>query len=474
MSGNTPHAADGEDLTAVAHTVDDLRHALVTAESIWRPQIDLVHPHHRAGALNLAHYWAIRQHDLRDLQPRLAALGLSSLGRSEPRVQASLDAVARAIGALRGERPAAPAVPVPAAWLGGLNAGDAVTVRDTRAARRTLAVESVQPGGVLARTDRTVYLATGSVLRGPHGPAVVGLLPPVPAGLLLRSGDVLTLTADCAPAPTDADRPPRIGCTPPEVFAHLEAGQRVHLDDGKISGVIVGYGPDRAEVRITRSAERGTRLREAKGINLPDTHLPLSALAAADREHLRFVAEHADIVQMSFVRSARDVDDLLQALDECGDDRLGLIVKIESVQGFVNLPEILLAAMRRPHASVMIACGDLAVECGYERLAEVQEEILWLCEAAHLPVIWATQVLDQLARRGLPSRAEITDAAMGVRAECVMLNKGPHVTEAVDILSDILTRMSGHQHKKTPLLRPLRSWRRHPAAGSPRERTTEP
>jgi pyruvate kinase len=103
----------------------------------------------------------------------------------------------------------------------------------------------------------------------------------------------------------------------------------------------------------------------------------------------------------------------------------------------------------------MIARGDLAVECGYERLAEVQEEILWICEAAHLPVVWATQVLENLARTGRPSRAEVTDAAMGVRAECVMLNKGPHVVEAVRALDDILKRMQAHQSKKRTLLRPL-------------------
>lgn len=79
----------------------------------------------------------------------------------------------------------------------------------------------------------------------------------------------------------------------------------------------------------------------------------------------------------------------------------------------------------------MIARGDLAVECGYERMAEVQEEILWICEAAHLPVIWATQVLESLAKKSQPSRAEITDAAMGERPECVMLNKGPHIAAAV-------------------------------------------
>jgi pyruvate kinase len=105
---------------------------------------------------------------------------------------------------------------------------------------------------------------------------------------------------------------------------------------------------------------------------------------------------------------------------------------------------------------VMIARGDLAVECGYQRLAEVQEEILWICEAAHIPVIWATQVLESLSKTGIPSRSEITDAAMGERAECVMLNKGPYIVSAVRALDDILKRMQAHQEKKTSMLRRLR------------------
>lgn len=104
---------------------------------------------------------------------------------------------------------------------------------------------------------------------------------------------------------------------------------------------------------------------------------------------------------------------------------------------------------------VMIARGDLAVEIGFERLAEVQEEILWLCEAAHLPSIWATQVLDELAQTGVPSRAEVTDASMAVRAECVMLNKGPFVDRAVRVLDDILRRMEHHTYKKRALYRRL-------------------
>jgi pyruvate kinase len=112
--------------------------------------------------------------------------------------------------------------------------------------------------------------------------------------------------------------------------------------------------------------------------------------------------------------------------------------------------------MRHERVGVMIARGDLAVECGYERLAEAQEEILWICEAAHCPTIWATQVLESLAKEGTPSRAEITDAAMGHRAECVMLNKGPHLGQAVRVLDDILKRMEAHQSKKRAMLRSLR------------------
>jgi pyruvate kinase len=143
-------------------------------------------------------------------------------------------------------------------------------------------------------------------------------------------------------------------------------------------------------------------------------------------------------------------------LDRLGRTGIGVVLKIETRAGFENLPRLLLEGLRRPPLAVMIARGDLAVEVGYERLAEVQEEILWLCEAAHVPAIWATQVLDTLARTGVPSRAEVTDAAASVAAECVMLNKGPFVDEAVRVLSGILRRMEKHHYKKRSLYRKLR------------------
>ena len=106
----------------------------------------------------------------------------------------------------------------------------------------------------------------------------------------------------------------------------------------------------------------------------------------------------------------------------------------------------------------MIARGDLAAEIGYERLAEMQEEILWICEAAGVPAIWATQVLENLVKDGVPSRGEMTDAAMAARAECVMLNKGPSVGQAIEVLDRLLARMDANVFKKTPTLRALQSW----------------
>jgi pyruvate kinase len=262
-----------------------------------------------------------------------------------------------------------------------------------------------------------------------------------------------------ANATYDEDRrliaPAHISCTLPEVFPNARAGQRVWFDDGKIGGRIRSATDDLMEIEITQAADAGTRLGADKGINLPDTLINLPALTAKDLEDLPFIVQHADAVEMSFVRRADDVLRLHQEMERFGGGELGVVLKIETQQAFEKLPDLMLAVMRHKSCGIMIARGDLAVECGYERLAELQEELLWFCEAAHMPVIWATQVLESQAKTGYPSRAEVTDAAMGERAECVMLNKGPHVVDTVRTLDDILRRMQDHQVKKTPMMRQL-------------------
>jgi pyruvate kinase len=160
-------------------------------------------------------------------------------------------------------------------------------------------------------------------------------------------------------------------------------------------------------------------------------------------------------MEYSFVRSASDIDLLQSELAKIEAQNLGIVLKIETRKAFEKLPDLILAAMGSERIGVMIARGDLAVECGYERTGELQEEIMWIAEAAHIPVIWATQVLENLAKKGQFSRAEITDAAMAERAECVMLNKGPYIVDAVKVLDDVLRRMQSHQAKKSSLLRPL-------------------
>ncbi|HMB91335.1 MAG TPA: pyruvate kinase, partial [Rhodothermales bacterium] len=183
--------------------------------------------------------------------------------------------------------------------------------------------------------------------------------------------------------------------------------------------------------------------------------LRITGLTEKDRVDLDFVAQHADLVGLSFVNQPDDVYTLQQELIKRKAGHRGIILKIETQSGFQQLPGLLLTAMRSYPLGVMIARGDLAVEVGWERLAEVQEEILWLCEAAHVPVVRATQVLENLAKTGVPSRAEITDAAMAERAECVMLNKGPYILKAIHALDGILGRMQAHQRKKTSMLRSL-------------------
>jgi pyruvate kinase len=139
-------------------------------------------------------------------------------------------------------------------------------------------------------------------------------------------------------------------------------------------------------------------------------------------------------------------------------DRIRLVAGGLPPAGLSTLPAPIARAWPKRPFGVMIARGDLAAELGFERMAETQEEILWICEAASVPAIWATQVLEDLVRDGIPSRREMTDAAMAVRSECVMLNKGPAVRQAVEVLDRLLGRMDDHYMKKTPTLRALASW----------------
>jgi pyruvate kinase len=363
-------------------------------------------------------------------------------------------------------------VPVALDWLARVRVGDCVRFTDARGASRSMTITGVEGNSRWAKAVRTAYIVPGLVLETREAATDgasklvsgtrVGAIPAKKQTIRLKLGETLVLTRSPNPGRAalydDGDKlisPAQIGVSLSEFFDCVRPGEPIWFDDGKIGAMIRSVTPEGVSVEITQARASGEKLGAEKGINVPESKLKVSSLTKEDASALEFVVKNADIVGYSFVRSEGDVRELQSRLADLGGEGLGIILKIETREGFDQLPRLLLAAMRSRAIGVMIARGDLGVECGYQRLAEVQEEILWVCEAAHMPVIWATQVLESLAKNGIPSRSEITDAAMGERAECVMLNKGPYIVTAMRILDDILHRMQAHHEKKRSMLRKL-------------------
>lgn len=449
------------------------------------------------GAIdNLAHYLSLRRHDLRPLQRRLMSHGLSSLGRLESRVLPTLDAVLAALAAMTGREPPFPA-PGEAEFFAGearLAAATDALFGPPPAHRRgrimvTLPSEAANDTGMvadlarrgmdiarincahddhaawqaMAANVRAASAASGrrlSVLMDIAGPKIrTEAVTASEEKRRLQPGDVFRLVASGAPR-ADALAPFAASVSLPEMVNRLSPGDRFRYDDGKLEGIVESVGDGEALVRVSRAKANGTKLKPQKGVNLPDTALGLSPLTAKDEADIAAVIECADMIGYSFVSRPEDLDLLEGLLARSGASQrpLGLVAKIERPEAVTNLPALIARAAGRRPFGVMIARGDLAAELGFERVAEMQEELLWICEAAAVPAIWATQVLEDLVKEGVPSRGEMTDAAMAARAECVMLNKGPAVGEAIELLDRLFARMEGHVFKKTSMLRALRSW----------------
>lgn len=351
-------------------------------------------------------------------------------------------------------------------WLKEVQAGDRISFQDTRGSGRNWRVREVFEEGCWVEAKKTAYVVNGTILKleNKQGSCETEIksLPPRDSVCLVRNGDTLLMSATSEqgkPAIHDSNgellNPGRMSLAIPEVFRDARPGEPIFFDDGRITGIIEKCEAEQLQIRITHTRNPVEKLGGNRGFNLPDTHLNLPALNTKDLQDLEFAVRHADMIGLSFANSSEDVRILHQRLHDLGSEDIGVVLKIETKRGFSNLPAMLLEALKFPACGVMIARGDLAVECGFERLSEIQEEILWVCEAAHVPVIWATQVLEGLTRRGHATRAEVTDAAMAQTAEAVMLNKGTYIIEAVEMLDNILQRMQGHHRKKRSMLREL-------------------
>ena len=467
----------------------------------WRPRIE--REEFLPSARNLAHYIALRRRDLRKLQLDLMPWGLSSLGRCEARVLPSLNAVTTALRTLASIPGGPPPEPDAAdffrghdllrkhseAVLGPTDANRAVRIMVTlptaAAYDYELVHQLVAQGMDIARINcahngadewtrmvEHVRRASAETDRSCRvcldlcGPRARVASTTVPHDSRVRIGDRLLMTR--APVPVESEWRLQLECSLPEVLNQIETGAEVWVNEGRLGARLEHRVPEGALLRVTDAREKGEHLRQDKGLNFPTTQLRISPLTPKDLRDLDAVARLADLVGYSFVQRPEDVLRLQEELEARGAARVGLILKIETHLAVRELPELIIQGAGRQPLAIMIARGDLAVELGYRRMAEIQEELLWLCEAAHVPVIWATQVLDNFVKEGVRHRAEMTDAAMAERAECVMLNKGPFAAEAVAQLDDLLGRMEGHQFKKASRMRALRTWSDEPdAARSP-------
>lgn len=355
-------------------------------------------------------------------------------------------------------------IPVNKKWLRKTKKGSFIIFRDSRDRKCKIKITGKEGRGRWGSCKASAFVTTETLFnvffekKSTSEIHSVQELLPLEEVIFLFQGDLLRLDKEPIPGePSECDaegnliKLAHISCTLPEVFDHVNSGEEVYFNDGKIEGIVKERRSDHLLIEITGASKKGGKLKADKGINFPNSDLGVSGLTAKDKRDLKFVAKHADAVNFSFVNTKEDVEQLLGELKKLNAD-IGVILKIETKEAYRNLPSILLKAMENYPVGVMIARGDLAVEAGWKNFAIIQEEILQLSEAAHLPDIWATQVLENLAKKGTPTRAEITDAAMAQRADCIMLNKGPYIEKAVRMLDKLISKMQIIQKKKTTIL----------------------
>ena len=352
-----------------------------------------------------------------------------------------------------------PFIPISQEDFEKLKENQTLFFKDTRDKKRRLEINKIQENGCIAFCPKTTYVETGLKLflsKDKAGESIsVGELPEIESPIILHKNDILRIDKHSivgSPAKYDEKgkivSEAHIYCTAPEIIDQVKENEPILFDDGKIRGAIRDIKEDELVVEIIRAATNGGKLRSDKGINLPISNLNINGLTPKDKKDLEFVTQHADVVNMSFVNRRKDVRDLLEQLKKNNaKENFGIILKIETQSGYNNLFEIILEAMQVYPLGVMIARGDLAIEVGWTNIGRVQEEILSICQAAHVTDVWATQVLESLAKNGIPSRAEITDVIKAQQADCVMLNKGPFILSSIKFLDRILKLMEPFREK---------------------------
>ncbi len=469
-----------QELLRLRHELEQIDLSMLQAEVFFAHLTDKVHPSNSKIALNLLHYLVLRSLDIRELQDRLHAAGVSSLASSESHIRGQLLSIIQRLG--KGTKlpekvfsyeSSKKSLDTKASALFGKRQNDqlpfVMVTFDTALANDYAAVKNLLQSGMsvarinCAHDDESTWfrmiqhIRRASKITGLGCKIYMDLAGPKIRTVLngknkikVHEGQLIYLT-DEAHLKKNAEA--TIGCTIKGIAKQLHVGDNVLFDDGLIEARVERVAGTKVALLIMRISSKKPYIKKEKGINFPDSSLLFSALTEYDHKCLPFITKHADMVGYSFVRNTKDLMELREAMGK--HKKTNLIIKIETPDAVKNLPSLLFSGMEEEYVGVMIARGDLAVEIGFERMGEIQEEILWICEAAHVPVIWATQVLENLNKSGVATRSEITDATHAAQADCVMINKGQYIIRGIETLKDIFLRSGGHHVKKRYTFRPL-------------------
>ena len=242
----------------------------------------------------------------------------------------------------------------------------------------------------------------------------------------LNNGENFVLDSDKTPGDHS-----RVQLPHPEILAALKPGHALLLDDGKVRLIVEEASPDRAVTRVVI----GGKMSDRKGVSLPDTDLPVSAMTPKDRADLEAaLVTGVDWIALSFVQRAEDVVEAKKLIR----GRAAVMSKIEKPQAIDRLPEILEAS-----DALMVARGDLGVELPLERVPSLQKQMTRLARRAGKPVVVATQMLELMIQAPVPTRAEVSDVATAVYegADAIMLSAesaaGKFPVEAVSTMNRI-------------------------------------
>jgi pyruvate kinase len=242
----------------------------------------------------------------------------------------------------------------------------------------------------------------------------------------VTKGDIFTLDLDSAPG--DATR---VHLPHPEIFAAIEPGHTLLLDDGKVR--LLAIEADKA--RIVARVEVGGKLSDRKGVSLPDTTIPFSALTAKDRSDLEAALDRGvDWIALSFIQRPEDIAEAKKITR----GRAAVMAKIEKPQAVNRLGEIMDLA-----DALMVARGDLGVEMPLEKVPGIQKQMTRTARRAGKPVVIATQMLESMITSPVPTRAEVSDVATAIfeGADAIMLSAesaaGQYPVEAVATMNRI-------------------------------------